>query len=356
MAKQKRTPKNGSYFVALLVGCDQKFQNACKEFIASFGVYIKYTWPTGIGQVPIDKRSIPENLDVVIVLRDNKMSRHERDRFTHNVRQMNSWVLLAPGTHKGVVNELNMVGFSGGPLNLALIEGRALEVTAPVLPVDFLMEAHDLQDVPPNLPNTVQVESAPAVEGEDMPAKELAEKQQKLNETGAVIRQARQKMGYSAAEVSQMLKGVISGAAILHVENGKGAASAAMLEIFEHVYNLEPNSLPRLGDRDNHSLREKAAKLLGLKKPSKEVQTMQESIPAHGEPVPHPTLQPEVKVTKSEEITFHSLCMEGTLSEFLSKVAWLQGEFAKYGITRVELTTTRVVIEQQDAKSNPPSH
>jgi transcriptional regulator with XRE-family HTH domain len=307
--KFKRTPKGErKYFVALLVGSDSRFQGAVRDNLALSGVYVKYRW-AATGGAPLDRREIPSDVDVVIVLRDSNLSRHVRDRIYNNARGV-AWAIDVPAVHSQIATELERQGFVKPPINVDDIENPS-PVPEP--------EAPKLALVP-----STPVENEP-VEEDVAVTDTLAGKKRRMEDAGRRVREAREAKGISTAAMAKSVG--VSGSYIGAIEKGVTTPSDAVCGAVERFLGMPAETLPRLSTRKNNN---RLAQQLAVVVPK-----------IVDPPPPPPPPEPPPVSTVAQAIG-----EDEAYDRILLQLAKIQRQFAGLGITKIEVTAKHVSVER----------
>ncbi len=223
--KVKRKPKNGQYFVGLLVGGSRTEIDQYETLLAQYGVMLEYTWTQIQRQLPQD------DVELVFMIRDNRIPRKARDDFETIMRSRGAFVIDATKPSE-VRRLLDRERFITTPLDLAA--WAETETPEPVAtPEPEPVAAPKPMLVTP--PEPVVITAAP--EPEPVPKKPMSPK-----EAGELLKLTRMNTGYSADKLGKMAG--CSSSHIYQIELGKPTSETTGTNI-EKILELAPGTLPR---------------------------------------------------------------------------------------------------------------
>lgn len=302
----KRTPKNNAkYFTALVVGSDSRFQGAVRENLALSGVYVKYRW-AAVGGAPLDRRDIPRDVDVVLVLRDNSIARHVRDRVFHNAKGV-AWAIDVPAVHSAISTELERQGFMRPSIDADDIENpQPTPEPAPTLAL--------VPDPAPEEKTVAVIDS-------------LASKKRRMEDAGRKVRELREAKRISTASMAKSVG--VSGSYIGAIETGVTAPSDAVCAAVERFLEMPEGTIPRLSTRKNNN---------------RLAQQLAEVVPRIVEPPPAPP--PRAPEPPPVSTVAQAIGEDEAYDRILLQLAKIQRQFAGLGITKIEVTAKHVSVER----------
>lgn len=310
---KRQRPKNGSHFVALIVG-GVSLHARLRTQLAERGVSVGDVWSYGPG---IERRVVPGETDVVILFRDREASRDARKKVEYKAKQGVGAYVIDASTEEGgtacladIERKLDAHGYKASAIDPDV--GRAAPVPEPMPPLR--------QPMPPLPPVAVT------------PSRE-----EMLAQTGALIRKLREQKGVSGKRMGLDIG--VSQSVISTLELGKRPASHQALTLVEDYLGLKRNTLPRLAERENHRLNVPPA--------APEAEADAEALRALLAPAPPPaTPEPEPEPDEVEAPA-PPVAMDarprGDIHDddtLLLELAAIKRRMIKQGITRIVLTPT----------------
>jgi transcriptional regulator with XRE-family HTH domain len=309
--KYKPDPKNGNYYVALMVAGNPRLAESYRRDLRARGILLKYHWPNRL-----HAQEAPADTDLIFMAQDtrNEIPRKERERFAWTARQQDIYVVEKVSHHTDLFRLLDREKYHAAPI--VVDDGPAPEpVVAP--------EATPPQEAiapPPPPPQPPE------------PKEELSAEQQSeaLRIAGGWVREARMKEGLSTSALAKSLG--ISSAYVNAIERGTQRPSDAICDAIESVLSLPAHSYPRFAKRTNHQYQPPPDVGAKPARPPEPKIAPPETIAPTPRDIPRPIVSMDVREVSPIQ----------QLYLVLSKI---KGDMGALGITRIELSPTMFVVE-----------
>lgn len=314
----KKKPRNGHYFIALLVGGDPRIQSTMATRLAERGVLVVDRWTAAKN---LDRRPMPAGVEVVVIFRDSAISRQVRDKIAWNAKTAGAYSVDAQ-TFAIVDERLDAQGY----------KARPIEADAPTQ-----------TPAPAENPTATETQETTTVLHET--------DEQKMVRLGAELRRRRDAMGLSANAAGRQIG--CSGSYLHAIEKGSPNAKPtdAMLSAIERFFKFPSGAFPRLSTRQNLRM---GAPPVTIPPPAPPPAPAPEPVAVVPGPVvdmPLPS-EPTVAVPRSAPIDA-GIDGKDTNPDFVRlhlEVLAIQGRMRRLGLSRIELTPTSLVVlsEQSD--------
>lgn len=254
-------PKNGRYWVALVVGIKWELAQLLKPALATAGVYLKHTWLLHELR-GMARRELPSDIDCVCVLTEPSIGRNDRETVLHRAREACYGFAVQPQIQP-ILRAFESNGFSGSMLFIDDIEAPPPTKPEPSLLARTLMAEADIDDeeleklTRPTTTPTPEPKPENAIRPMPEQSKQPAKGDPRLVEEGKKLKEMREGLGLKLSAVSRVVG--VSGGHIGMIEQGKHVASGAVLTALERLYGLPNGTIKRYSTRQNNTKIREAA-------------------------------------------------------------------------------------------------
>lgn len=294
----KQKPKNGQHFVALIVGGDLRFQTSMRTALAEQGVLVSEMWSASKN---LERRPLPDGVEIVLVVRDSTISRAVRDKISHQAKQRGALVVDAKNM-SDVWGQLDRHGY----------KARSIEIdTAPAPEVQAAQEINVREETDA----------------------------QKMVRLGAEMRRRRLAMGLTANAVGREIG--CSGSYLTAIEKGSTNAKPTdgVLSAVERYFKFASGSFPRLASRQNRRIGVAPvhiAPAAPVAAPEPEPEVVRG--PVVDMPVPVAVPRPPI------DAGIDGRDADTELVRLHLEVLAIQSRMKQRGIARIELTPTSLIV------------